>query len=211
MEARKITVVTTTNSQNKKVFMSAATTLGELKADLDAQNVDYRNMDFYEGVSKTKLLKDESVLPTNIPYKGTVTNELVFMLSTTNKKITSGAASTRPALYARIKELGLQEEIIEEFGRNFTQVPTRDLEEFISDYDESPNQAGEQAGEQEGDLEGAFRQLVEYLEESEVITESEAEHVLEILGENAPAPVRVPHIESSYEDEEIDELFDSLI
>ena len=207
MEARKITVVTTTNSQNKKVFMSAATTLGELKADLDAQKVDYRNMDFYEGVSKTKLLKDDSVLPTNIPYKGTVTNELVFMLSTTNKKITSGAASTRPALYARIKELGLQEEIIEKFGRNFTQVGTADLEEFVNDYEEAPNQAGEQ----EGDLEGAFRQLVGYLEESLVITEGEAEHVYKILEGNAPVPVKVPHIESSYEDEEIDELFDSLI
>ena len=67
------------------------------------------------------------------------------------------------------------------------------------------------AGEQEGDLEGAFRQLVEYLEGSEVITEGEAEHVYEILEGNAPVPVKVPPIESSYEDEEIDELFDSFI
>ena len=207
MEARKITVVTTTNSQNKKVFMSAATTLGELKADLDAQNVDYRNMDFYEGVSKTKLLKDESVLPTNIPYKGTVTNELVFMLSTTNKKITSGASNTRPALYARIKELGLQEAIREEFGRNYTQVASDALEAFIQDND-VPENNDEEAPE---GLEAAFRLLVEYLEEAEVITEGEAAHVFEILEGEAPAPERVPELESSYEDEEIDELFDSLI
>lgn len=207
MEARKITVVTTTNSQNKKVFMSSATTLGELKADLTAQGINYSDMDFYEGVSKTKLLKDDSVLPTNIPYKGTVTNELVFMLSTTNKKITSGASNTRPSLYARIKELGLQDAIKEEFGRNYTQVSTVDLEEFIQDND-VPENNDEEAPE---GLEAAFRLLVEYLEEAEVITEGESEHVLEILEGVTPVSVRNPVIESSYEDEEIDELFENLI
>ena len=49
MEARKITIVSTKN-QEKSVIMSSATTLGELKRDLDSANIDYQDMVFYEGV-----------------------------------------------------------------------------------------------------------------------------------------------------------------
>ena len=91
MDARKITVVQTKN-QKKSVIMSAATTLAELKSDLRANGIDYDGMTFFEGTSKVELKNDASVLPHDVPYKGTVTNELVFMLTNTNKKIRSGAA-----------------------------------------------------------------------------------------------------------------------
>ena len=89
MEARKITVVSTRN-QKKSVIMSAATTLAELKADLRQNGIDYEGMTFYEGTSKIELKDDNSVLPHDVPYKGQTTNELVFMLTNTNKKIKSG-------------------------------------------------------------------------------------------------------------------------
>lgn len=89
MEARKIVVVSTKN-QKKSVIMSAATTLAELKADLRHNGIEYGGMTFYEGTSKTELKTDASVLPHDVPYKGTTTNELVFMLTNTNKKIRSG-------------------------------------------------------------------------------------------------------------------------
>ena len=92
MEIRKITVVSTKN-QTKKVIMSSATTLAELKADLRLNDIDYEGMTFFEGTSKIELIDDNSILPHDVPYKGTITNELVFMLTNTNKKIKSGAMS----------------------------------------------------------------------------------------------------------------------
>lgn len=214
MESRKITIVSSTGGQSKKVIMSEASTLGELKADLSASGIAYDNMDFFEGVSKTKLLADESALPTNVPYKGTTTNELVFMLSTTNKKIKSGA-SNRLALYARIKELNLQDDIKEEFGRNFTQVSTADLEEFISDYEPVQNVANDDSEETpcNSNLEQAFRALVATLNDNGDLDDDQVDDILEILDEGAevatPSP-KVPALESSYEEDELDEMLEFL-
>ena len=127
MEARKITVVQTKN-QKKSVIMSAATTLAELKSDLRANNIDYDGMTFFEGTSKVELKNDASVLPHDVPYKGIVTNELVFMLTNTNKKIRSGAATmSRAEAYSAIKSMGLQNACVKKFGKNFTMCKTIDL------------------------------------------------------------------------------------
>lgn len=127
MEARKITVVQTKN-QKKSVIMSAATTLAELKSDLRANGIDYDGMTFFEGTSKVELKNDASVLPHDVPYKGTVTNELVFMLTNTNKKIRSGAATmSRAEAYSAIKSMGLQDVCVKKFGKNFTMCKTIDL------------------------------------------------------------------------------------
>lgn len=126
MDVRKITVVQTKN-QKKSVIMSAATTLGELKADLRSNGIDYDGMTFFEGTSKTELKTDASVLPHDVPYKGQVTNELVFMLTNTNKKIRSGAAMSRAEAYSAIKSMGLQDACVKKFGKNFTMCKTADL------------------------------------------------------------------------------------
>ena len=125
MEARKITVVQTKN-QKKSVIMSAATTLAELKSDLRANGIDYDGMTFFEGTSKVELKNDASVLPHDVPYKGIVTNELVFMLTNTNKKIRSGAMS-RTEAYNAIKSMSLQDACVKKFGKNFTMCKTADL------------------------------------------------------------------------------------
>lgn len=127
MEARKITVVQTKN-QKKSVIMSAATTLAELKSDLRANGIDYDGMTFFEGTSKVELKNDASVLPHDVPYKGTITNELVFMLTNTNKKIRSGAvAMSRAEAYSAIKSMGLQDACVKKFGKNFTMCKNADL------------------------------------------------------------------------------------
>nr|DAH00036.1 MAG TPA: hypothetical protein [Crassvirales sp.] len=127
MQSRKITVVQTKN-QKKSVIMSAATTLAELKSDLRANGIDYDGMTFFEGTSKVELKNDASVLPHDVPYKGTVTNELVFMLTNTNKKIRSGAATmSRAEAYSAIKSMGLQNVCVKKFGKNFTMCKTADL------------------------------------------------------------------------------------
>lgn len=137
MEARKILFVMS-NSSSQKSIMSEAETLGALKADMRRAGINYDNMTFYEGRTRTELKDDASVLPTNVPVaaKGTTpattTNDLVFMLTTANKKIRSGAGD-RPAAYAKIKQLGLQGACKAKYGKNFTQCSTSDLEALIAD------------------------------------------------------------------------------
>lgn len=136
MEARKILFVMN-NSSSQKSIISEAETLGALKADMRRAGINYDNMTFYEGRTRTELKDDTSVLPTNVPVaaKGTTpattTNDLVFMLTTANKKIRSGAGD-RPAAYAKIKQLGLQDACKAKYGKNFTQCSTSDLEALIA-------------------------------------------------------------------------------
>lgn len=121
--SRKVTVLVE-STQSKVVFESNATTLGELKNELRERQVRYdSDCVFKEAASKTILASDESILPSNIPWKGQVTNDLVFMVTAPQKKIKSGAMDRKEA-YARVKELGLQGKIQELEGKNFTQCST---------------------------------------------------------------------------------------
>ena len=129
MESRKITVFST-RTQSKHVIMSSASTLRELKNDLRSHGINYTDMSFLEGLTKTELKTDDSLLPHDVPYKGTTTNELVFMLTNTAKKIRSGAMS-RSEAYAQIKKLNLQDTCKTKFGKNFTQCSTNDLISLI--------------------------------------------------------------------------------
>lgn len=135
MEAREITIVETRN-QRKSIIMSEAETLGELKIDLTTAGIDYKDMAFYEGVSKTELKSDESPLPRDLQYKGQTTNKLVFMLTNANKKIKSGSMQ-RATAYNKIKQYNLQEECIKRFGKNFTQCKTDDLVSLIYDTEKN--------------------------------------------------------------------------
>ena len=129
METRKITVISN-KGQYKKVMNSAASTLGELKADMTAVGIDYNGMSFLEGLTRTELIDDASQLPTNVNYRGTVTNDLVFYLTATNKKIKSGM--TRQEAYARLNERPELKDVVKDtFGRNFTQVSTDNLVHII--------------------------------------------------------------------------------
>lgn len=128
--SRKVTVLVE-STQSKVVFESNATTLGELKNELRERQVRYdSDCVFKEAASKTILTSDESVLPSNIPWKGQVTNDLVFMVTAPQKKIKSGAMDRKEA-YARVKELGLQGKIWEHEGKNFTQCSTAALISYI--------------------------------------------------------------------------------
>lgn len=201
MEARNITIVSTSN-QNKYVVNTDATTLAELKAALSAQNIPYEGMTFYEGLSHTELLTDESILPHDINYKGNVTNELVFMLTNPNKKIKSGASlpEARQALYDAIDELGLKDACVSTYGKNFTQCKNSELMALIE-------QAQEAAANNGGDnvVVEALLKLVEILEDGEVILSREADEVRAVLAGEAPVKDNSP-----YSDDDIDEMFDFL-
>lgn len=129
---RKITVLVE-STQSKHVLQSNATTLGELKNELRDKNISFNSDDvFKEGMSKTVLTTDESILPSNIPWRGEVTNDLIFMITAPQKKIKSGAM-TRLEVYAEVKRLNLQDTISKKMGRNFTQCSTATLLTFIDE------------------------------------------------------------------------------
>lgn len=132
MEVREI-LVANTRTQKRSKITTNATTLGELKAALDAEGIDYSGMTFTEGISKTQLLDDATQLPHDVMYKGNPTNNLVILLTNTKKNIASGV-SDRQAAYTAVKNNNLQEAVKVHFGRNFTQVPTEALWDFIENH-----------------------------------------------------------------------------
>lgn len=98
------------------------TYLKDLKELLTGKGVHIEPDDvFKEARSKSILTSDEAILPSNIPWRGEMTNDLTFMITVANKKIKSGGYD-RKYLYKRIKELNLQDIIKKEEGKNFTQV-----------------------------------------------------------------------------------------
>ena len=229
MEARKITIVQTKN-QRKSVIMSAATTLAELKNDLRANGIDYDGMTFFEGTSKVELKNDASVLPHDVPYKGTITNELVFMLTNTNKKIRSGAATmSRTEAYSAIKSMGLQDACVKKFGKNFTMCKTADLIALVQSNDaskpalkaetkkeekvEAPVTPASNGGECVDTVaRAAISRLVVILEDNGTIEDYEKEEVLDILGgevavSTVPSEEYKPKSASPYSDDEIDDMF----
>lgn len=237
METRKITVVQTKN-QKKSVIMSAATTLAELKSDLRANGIDYDGMTFFEGTSKVELKNDASVLPHDVPYKGTITNELVFMLTNTNKKIRSGATTmSRMEAYNAIKSMGLQNACVKKFGKNFTMCKTIDLIALIQDYSapkaeakaeakveapvNTPKASAPVAPASNGGecvdtvARAAISKLVEILEDNGTIEDYEKEKVLGILGGKVavsaePSEEYKPKSASPYSDDEIDDMFTGM-
>lgn len=237
METRKITIVST-KSQSKKVIMSSATTLAELKSDLRQNGIDYEGMSFFEGTSKVELKNDASVLPHDVPWKGTVTNELVFMLTNTNKKIRSGAMSRMEA-YAEIKRMGLQDACLKKFGKNFTMCKTVDLIALVqSNSAAKPAPKAEAKKEEKEEKEetpvntpvapasnggecvdtiarAAISKLVEILEYNGTIEDYEKEEVLGILGgevvtATATSEEYKPKSASPYSDDEIDDMFNDM-
>ena len=129
METRKITIISTKN-HSTKVINSAATTLGELKSDLNNAGISYTDCTFFEGLTKTELKNDEAILPHDVPYKGTTTNNLVFMITNASKKIRSGA--DRKSIIAEIKAKNLTEVVKVTYGKNYTNCKTEDLEKILN-------------------------------------------------------------------------------
>lgn len=196
MESRKITIVST-KDQKKSVIMTAAATLGELKNDLREYGIEFEDMTFYEGTSKTELRSDNSVLPHDVPFKGRITNELVFMLTNTDKKIKSGGLSRMEA-YEKVKELGLQDACVKKYGVHFTNCSTYDLEVLINDA----LKEAEETSEYEVDsVKSALVMLLEALGNGNLIGCKDIKKIKNILfGKES--------LKSSYTEEEIDNMFD---
>lgn len=231
MEARKITVVST-QTQRKSVITTGAETLAELKSALDEAGINYDGMTFYEGTSRTELKDNASVLPKDVPYKGTTTNELVFMLTNTNKKIKSGNMS-RAEAYAAIKANNLQDAVKSKFGKNFTQCSTEDLIGMLAKSVETKPaakakeapKAAKPAAKKETKAETkaekpvevvdkvarkAISELVDALYSNDSLDSEDADNIRNILDNTGYKEDEDSKDASSYSDDDIDNMFDFL-
>ena len=124
-----IFTIVDTESQKIKEIQSNATTVAELKRDLRRNGFNVDDKVIQEALTRTEFKDDNSVLPHDVPYKGSITNDLVFRLTKANKQVKSGM--DRKEVYAEVKRLGLDDAIKAAFGKNFTQCSTADLVAFM--------------------------------------------------------------------------------
>ena len=222
MEFRKVTVINNKTQSQKVIQASSATTLGELKREMREAGIEYEGMTFFEGHLRAELKDDASILPTNIPYKGQVVNDLTFLLTAPEKKIKSGAMS-RAEAYNAIKARGLQDECVKRFGKNFTMCKTQDLIDLLGEgspvKEEKKEVVKEEAAKEvketkeeevkpkvtaisEGNVAGALEILLEDLYGSDVIEEGTYDRAMAVLkGTTYKAPEKMSR-------SEINKMFD---
>lgn len=224
MEFRKVTIINNKTQSQKVIQASAATTLGELKREMREAGIEYEGMTFFEGHLRAELKDDASILPTNIPYKGQVVNDLTFLLTAPEKKIKSGVMS-RAEAYNAIKARGLQDECVKRFGKNFTMCKTQDLIDLLGEGSAKAAPVKEEKKEvvkektakevketkqeksvvtttSEGNVAGALEVLLEDLYGSDVIEEGTYDRAMAVLkGTTHKAPERMSK-------EEINQMFD---
>lgn len=208
MELRKITIVST-KDQKKTVIESTATTLGELKADLQHHSIDYYGMTFYEGTSKVELVDDASVLPHDVPWKGTTTNELVFLLTNPNKKIKSGANITTRAeasAYFKANPAEAAKFRTEHEGKSWTNCSTAIILNFINtpnDNEENPS-CEELTEVVDVKCRAVLKKLVEYLEGEGYLEDFQVTDILSEFSED------LHKNKSPYSDADIEGMFDFI-
>lgn len=223
MEFRKVTIINNKTQSQKVIQASTATTLGELKREMREAGIKYEGMTFFEGHLRAELKDDASILPTNIPYKGQVVNDLTFLLTAPEKKIKSGAMS-RAEAYNAIKARGLQDECVKRFGKNFTLCKTQDLidllgegapakeekKEVVKEKPAKKEVAKEPVKEEkpevtatsEGNVAGALEVLLEGLYGSDTIGETTYNRAMaELKGADYKEPEKMPR-------SEINKMFD---
>lgn len=219
MAQEKLFTVVTANGVKK--FKSTANTVAELKADLRKNGISTENMAIQEGLTKMKFTSDSDYLPHDVPYKGTSTNNLVFRLTQKEKHISSGAGVPRAELYAKVKELGLQDKIKAKFGKNFTQCKGTDLEAMIAEVsgnaatpehkpENSANKVDNKPVEQSesfkscGDpVKDAITVLTSKIVDSGILTSEDGAAVLGLIG---TALIK----SDGYSQEEIDAMFKDM-
>ena len=207
MNTKKFTVVDTRTNRTT-TFESTANTVGELKADLRRNGIDPTDMAIQEGLTKTEMGNvDGAYLPHDVPYRGGVTNNLVFRLTQKEKKIRSGAMS-RSEAYDKVKKLGLTDMIAKKYGKNFTMCKTSDLIAEIEAY-ECKKTCDYGSNYRPVTLD-AFEALLHALVDNDAITEEEAMEIADILGIKLfpdDAIYSCSEDDTIYSNSEIDQMF----
>lgn len=171
-----------TESQKTKEIQSNATTVAELKRDLRQNGFNVDGKTIQEALTRTEFKDDSSMLPHDVPYKGGITNDLVFRLTKTNKQIMSGI--DRQEVYAEVKRLGLGDAIKAKFGKNFTQCSTADLVAFVqsnkgANKPANPKTEKEEENHGEGCCKALIKKLCDKLVYNGVLFEEDVEDIFE--------------------------------
>lgn len=204
----KVFTVVNSATQSTISYESQAETLGQLKRELADKGINLDGMTIFEGLTKTELKSDDSLLPHDVPYRGTVTNNLVFRITKANKNIKSGNMS-RAEAYAKIKELNLQGVIASKYGKNFTMCKTADLINEINKVEthwESPtteNNENTSSDATVAALEEKFDMLIKVLLDNDVIDDVDVDTI------NSKPTVQKNDSEekSPYSNDEISDMF----
>lgn len=196
---QKTFTIVDTETQLTKEIKSNATNVAELKNDLRAAGFNVEGKTIQEALTRTEFKDDNSLLPHDVPYRGTITNDLVFRLTKTNKNIKSGV--DRNALYNEIRNRGLQDEVKRTFGRNMTQVSSDDLVCFLN-REHSNTCAHEECKKEKTCkcIEG-IKALCHILCDYEFIDEDDVTEVLDACGIKP---------KSKYSQDELDEILKGL-
>lgn len=226
MEKRKITVIPT-KTHKTQVIESAATTLAELKSDLTKAGIDYTDCTFFEGLTKIELKNDAAILPHDVPYKGTTTNNLVFMITNASKKIRSGAKLDRKAIIEEIKSKNLTEVVKKTYGKNYTNCKTEDLEKILSMNNtsilkkaptkkEAPNKPAMNTADlsnyvTKAELREVIESLLKEMEDAEVdyIEDVDIDNIA-IIGKVSSSNSEEEKSDSPYSSNELDDMFKDI-
>ena len=134
---------------------------------------------------------------------------------------------TRAEVYSHIKNMGLQDACIKKFGKNFTMCKTADLisliedntdkspapKETVSKKEETPavvKTAKDKKSTQEFadiKLRKAVKELVELLYNNDTLDDYEETKILAILEDTDSSVDSKKKIDSSYSDDDIDNMF----
>jgi hypothetical protein len=218
----KTFTIVDTESQKTKEIKSNATTVAELKRDLRQNGFNVDGKTIQEALTRTEFKDDTSVLPHDVPYKGSTTNDLVFRLTKANKQVRSGM--DRKQAYDEVKRLGLGDAIKAKFGKNFTQVSTNDLIAFINANGkkgaaapkpakeapkrETPAKKETPASGKECKCMDALKNLCSILVDNGTIDETDMEAIFGETPAEAAAPASGS--KSKYDKDELNELLSGL-
>lgn len=127
---RKVTAHSASNSRTIS-FETNATTWGELKADLQTNGftIDSK-VSVTEGYSKIVFVREDTILPTNTPYKTGTTNDLAIFINP-SKNISSGVIN-RKETYDYIKTL--PENVRKKYFPTYSSMSNVDLEKSLIKY-----------------------------------------------------------------------------
>lgn len=134
---RQITIYESARNGKITVFNDVeCNTLSELKALLREKGIDYSDKEFVEGVTNTKLLSDDSRIPTNIPFKGQTTNDVFINILNKDTKIKSGVNYAELSRADLLRAAKPYAKIIEhELGMNYTRAKSADIAAFLEKED----------------------------------------------------------------------------
>lgn len=119
-------------------FDSKATTLGDLKSEIEAMGISCEGLEFNEASTMAVYTNPDSPLPEEVysSVLGSKTRDLAFVLVKKNKNLNSGRSTSSVSLdrkqaYELIKENNLVEAFVDEYKRKPNSAKTDDIYNFL--------------------------------------------------------------------------------